>query len=262
MPEISEVRIMSEYINEVSQDKTFINIKKSEVSKIKTNLDYDWSVGFKLKSESRGKELILKLEGLNKSLLTNMGMSGNWVFIKNKITPKHAHLIFETTDGELLCLVDVRRFAKWKWSETWSENRGPDPIKEHLKFKENILDNLNKKDFQKPIYELMMNQKYFNGIGNYLRSEIINRINDNPFLTSKEFITKNPNFFDVCKDVILESYVLGGGQLKEWVNPFNEDKITFSEWLKCYGKKNMSTIIDKNGRKFWYNPKFDLSLVS
>jgi endonuclease VIII-like 1 len=262
MPEISEVRIMSEYINQVSQNKTFINIKKSEVSKIKTNLDSDWSAGFKLKSESRGKELILMLEGFNKSLLTNMGMSGNWVFIKNKIIPKHAHLIFETNDGASLCLVDVRRFAKWKWSETWSENRGPDPVKEYLKFKENILDNLNKKDFQKPIYELMMNQKYFNGIGNYLRSEILYRVNDNPFLDSKEFITKNPNLFDVCKDVILESYVLGGGQLKEWVNPFNEDKITFSEWLKCYGKKNMSTIIDKNNRKFWYNPKFDLSLVS
>ena len=155
MPEISEVRIMSEYINEVSQNKTFVNIRKSKVSKVKTNLDGDWSIGFNLKSESRGKELILKLEGLNKSLLTNMGMSGNWFFTENKNIPKHAHLIFETKEGWSLCMVDVRRFAKWRWSETWSENRGPDPIKEKLEFIENISKNLDKKDFQKPIYELM-----------------------------------------------------------------------------------------------------------
>lgn len=49
-------------------------------------------------------------------------------------------------------------------------------------------------------------------------------------------------------------------QLKEWTNPFKEDKKTFAEWLKCYGKKEMSNIVDKNGRKFWYSPKHVVSL--
>ena len=57
-----------------------------------------------------------------------------------------------------------------------------------------------------------------------------------------------------------EAYTIGGGQLKEWTNTFKEDKKTFAEWLKCYGKKEMSNIIDKNGRKFWYSPKHVVSL--
>ena len=43
MPELVEVKIMSEYINKVSEGKTFINVRKSDVSKSKTNLKGSWS---------------------------------------------------------------------------------------------------------------------------------------------------------------------------------------------------------------------------
>ena len=36
MPEWSEVKIMSEYFNEIVENKTFINVRKSDVSKVKT----------------------------------------------------------------------------------------------------------------------------------------------------------------------------------------------------------------------------------
>ena len=41
--------------------------------------------------------------------------------------------------------------------------------------RENVLDNIEKAAFNKPICEAMLNQKFFNGIGNYLRAEILYR---------------------------------------------------------------------------------------
>lgn len=270
MPELIEVKIMSEYINQVSEGKKFINIRKSDVSKINTDLKGNWSLGFYISSQSRGKELKIDIcwkpecfkthLGGDKTLLCNMGMSGNWVLTESDKIPKHAHLMFDTEDGWTLSLVDVRRFARWRWSEGWSKDRGPDPVTDWSNFVMNIINNLDTKEFQKPIYEVLMNQKYFNGIGNYLRSELLYRIDDNPFLSAKEFLIRNSSLFYRCYLLPREVYELGGGQLKEWTNPLKPDKKTFNEWLRCYGKKEMSNIIDKKGRKFWYNPKFNVNL--
>ena len=41
--------------------------------------------------------------------------------------------------------------------------------------RENVLKNLGDKAFDKPICEALLNQKFFNGIGNYLRAEILYR---------------------------------------------------------------------------------------
>lgn len=45
-----------------------------------------------------------------------------------------------------------------------------------LFFRENVLSNLSDKAFNRPICEALLNQKYFNGIGNYLRAEILYRL--------------------------------------------------------------------------------------
>ncbi len=44
-------------------------------------------------------------------------------------------------------------------------------------------------DFEVPICELLLNQRYFNGIGNYLRAEILCRAGVEPF--SKSFAVLN-----------------------------------------------------------------------
>ncbi|KAF2985407.1 hypothetical protein EK904_005541 [Melospiza melodia maxima] len=47
--------------------------------------------------------------------------------------------------------------------------------------RENVLKNLEDRAFDKPICEVLLNQKYFNGIGNYLRAEILYRLKIPPF---------------------------------------------------------------------------------
>jgi endonuclease VIII-like 1 len=161
-------------------------------------------------------------------------------------------MLFNSVGNRSLCLVDVRRFAKWKVAEGWSENRGPCPVEEFSDFKHNILLNLHKKEFDKPIHLVLMNQRYFNGIGNYLRAEILFHANQDPFMDARNALSTNPSIIELCNQLPKEAYVLGGGQLKDWENPFDVPSGGFDEWMQCYGKAHH--IVDKNGRTFWYWP--------
>jgi endonuclease VIII-like 1 len=243
MPELAEVKIMSEYINYVSDKTTFNKVKKSPQNK---NPELVIEGEFKIKAHNRGKELLLQIN--DKKLLCNMGMSGNWVFVKTGEEPKHAHLMFDTTDGYTLALVDFRRFSRWKWVEGWSDNRGPCVLTEWDDFVTNIKLNIGKKEFEKPLYDVMMNQKYFNGLGAYLVAEILGRWNKNPLLPAR--ISIDNDLLLLCNKIPKESYELNGGQLKDWNNPFNEKNNNFKEWLSFYQNKELCERIPTSKKRF------------
>ncbi len=260
MPELAEVKLMTEFFNSQTKSKKFRAVHKSPESKVKTDLnltptDVD---GFYVEAQSRGKESIIILKGVKsneqRTLNVTYGMSGYWkkVHELSKL-PDHSHLMFEAFDGSIMCLVDVRRFAKWKWVTGWSENRGPDPVFEFDLFVENLKQNSHKKIFNKPICELLMDQKYFNGIGNYLRAEILDRANVNPW-TPANVAIENGKLLALCRIVPAEAYKIGGGSIKDWKNPYGEQKMTMKEWLQCYGKKEST--IDKTGRRVWFDKKY------
>jgi endonuclease VIII-like 1 len=112
-----------------------------------------------------------------------------------------------------------------------------------------------------------MDQKWFNGIGNYLRAEILDRLRDkiNPFESSRKAIENCPELFEVTLNVVQESYTMGGGELKDWDNPYTrgygrgrinenmkaEAPTSFRDWLNCYQKKE--SIVDSKNRRFWYD---------
>ena len=116
-----------------------------------------------------------------------------------------------------------------------------------------ILNNLDKAIFKKPIYEALLEQEYFNGIGNYLRSTILYYLDENPFLDAKTVINQRPDILDLCKEIPLKSYNLNGGQLKDWKNPFITDSKEFEDWV--FYQKGES-LKDSNNRTFWYNKKW------
>ena len=257
MPELAEIKIMAEYINNVcyGEDFTSFSVSPEVANRLSLVQPTELQI-FDISAESRGKELCLTLSsGIHKyQLSVSMGMSGHWVFWDSGISPKHTHLKFNTVNGRCLCLVDARRFAKWKWSTGWSQNRGPCPVTQFNHFKENIFNSFKRKEFDKPIHLVLMNQLYFNGIGNYLRAEIMYRASQDPFEEARIALTKNPKLLELCETVPFEAYLIGGGQLKDWKNPFDIPENGFSDWLTCYGKSECS-LIDANGRKLWYFKK-------
>lgn len=271
MPELAEVRIMSEFINDIADKELFFErVEKSPVSKVKTDLEvFDGGV-FTVTSQSRGKEMMIVLEKVGggpdgsefKKMKVTLGMSGNWIYLKAGIPEeeqilKHCHLRFVSTRGNYLALYDVRRFAKWSWTEGWDKNRGPCPLTEHTEFRKHIKEKLTKHRYKDaPLNELLMNQSFFNGIGNYLRAEVLQRLDVNPFQKFSELSESNVNILlDLCKKCCKEAYILGGGQLKDWSNPTGLDGKSFDLWRQCYGKG--LSVNDKTGRRFWYDPKWE-----
>ena len=81
--------------------------------------------------------------------------------------------MWSLTDGcefpNVLSFVDYLRFGTWIINGDWGSDRGPDSVVEYEDFRQNVLDNLENQAFKKPICETLLNQKFFNGIGNYLR---------------------------------------------------------------------------------------------
>lgn len=264
MPELAELRLTADYINKASEGRTYKGVKKNPQHKGEMfEVPFE---RFNIQAISRGKELIVYLYDYNSDEVLpvrwTMGMAGHFRLSKTGEENKHAHFMFLSEDNHTLSFVDVRRFGKWKPGFEWSENRGPCPVKEFEDFKENILSNLDKKEFNKPINEVLMNQKYFNGIGNYLRAEILYRMERvYPFMESRQLIEEHGReLFMLCKAVPELAYIMGGGEIKDWKNPFKNDTDYIrarSTFFLCYGNETMTQVVDKTGRRFWYDPKWD-----
>lgn len=262
MPELAELKLTADYINESAKNEKFVSVKKNPEHKgEELNIPFR---KFKVRAEARGKELVLAILDRDSDQIIpirmTMGMSGYFKITNTGNEPKHAHLKFYTDDGVTLSFVDVRRFGKWKQGVWWSANRGPDPTTESKEFFLNIMTNLTKPAFKKPLYEVLMNQQYFNGIGNYLRAEIIYRAGDvDPFLPASMQIAKYPKILQLCEDVSKMAYIKGGGTIKDWNNPFGSS--TQEKFMLCYGNKDeMKNRIDSTGRRFWYDPKWEIPM--
>lgn len=257
MPELAELKFTADYVNQVSEGQTYVGVEKNPIHKC-DDLNIPFKK-FKIKAVSKGKEMVLyfldKLSDQYIPVRITMGMSGHFKLTNTGQEPKHSHLKFYRSDGTTMSFVDVRRFGKWKQGVAWSENRGPDPTTEYDMFWTKVMTNLTK--LNKPLYEVLMDQKYFNGIGNYLRAEIIYRAGDvDPFLPAGMQFAKYPKLLELCRDIPLLAYAKGGGSIKDWDNPFGDNSIQ-EKFMLCYGNDKMSKRKDRNGRTFWYDPKWD-----
>ena len=254
MPELPELRIMSKFINHCSKDKKFtkaFHVKKGNIPQ-----EFDNLCNFRINSKSIGKELILNLDSL--SIYVFMGMSGNWTYVSTDewSRTKFVRLRIDDETGNSLLLYGGYMGPKYSVQYPFKgTKRGPDPVDDFDNFKYNILKNLKNKDFDKPIYEVLLNQKYFNGIGNYLRSTIIYYADINPFISGREAINQNESIIDMCRDVALTAYNFNGGQIKDWKNPFDGDSDEFDKWV-FYQKG--SSIKDSNNRTFWFDSKWKI----
>ncbi|NXO67968.1 NEIL1 Endonuclease, partial [Phainopepla nitens] len=189
--------------------------------------------------------------------------------------PRHAHLRFLTRESppRALCFVDPRRFGSWRLGDAWQPERGPCVVSEYQAFRENVLKNLDDRAFDKPICEALLNQKYFNGIGNYLRAEILYRLKIPPFEKARTVLEalqeqqqerrkkdptltlskkvklrqENPDLLELCHSVPMEVITA------ELLDPEHSDNYAaFKNWLQCYFVPGMSSLRDRSGRTIWF----------
>ncbi|KAI7811879.1 endonuclease 8-like 1 [Triplophysa rosa] len=295
MPEGPELHLASLFVNRVCEGVVFTGpVEKSDVSKC-PEVPFCCDA-YRIKAQSRGKETRLTLTPIkndddekskvdqNQSqqpvdVVFRFGMSGFFRFTTVDELPKHAHLRFYTneTPRKALSFVDPRRFGGWQPNGSWQADRGPCIIFEYQSFRENVLSNLSDKAFDRPICEALLNQKYFNGVGNYLRAEILYRSRIPPFVNARTVLqglelkdedkkkvkaetaitetadtikieTETPDLLSLCHTVPLEVVKLGG----KGYDPQTSDYSTIIAWMQCYGVDGMKSIRDRNGRTMWF----------
>ncbi|OPJ70122.1 endonuclease 8-like 1 [Patagioenas fasciata monilis] len=255
MPECPELHLAGRYINEAE--------------------------AYRISATARGKELRLTLaplgSGATQDLVFRFGMSGSFRLCPAAELPRHAHLRFLTSESppRALCFVDVRRFGSWRLGDAWQLDRGPCVVSEYQAFRENVMKNLDDKAFDKPICEALLNQKFFNGIGNYLRAEILYRLKIPPFEKARTVLEamkdqeqtrrkknssltlskklkqmrNNPDLLELCHAVPMEVIATE----KNLLDPDHSDNYAaFKNWLQCYLVPGMSSLRDHNGRTIWF----------
>ncbi|XP_078286077.1 endonuclease 8-like 1 isoform X3 [Rhinoraja longicauda] len=293
MPEGPELHMASRFVNRVCCGLVFSgSVEKSAVSK---NSEVPFQCdAYIITAASRGKEVKLTLSPIEEEerkedggpsaaggeagwpgpmdIIFRFGMSGSFQLAAAEEIPKHAHLRFLTRDcpSQALCFVDPRRFGSWAVNGSWQPDRGPCVMFEYEKFRENVQSHLADKAFDKPICEVLLNQSYFNGIGNYLRAEILHRLKVAPFerartvleaalckeLTAELSLSKkikvkleNPDILELCHLLPMEVINLGG---KGYNSDRTDGSSAFTAWLRCYDVSGMRTLRDANGRTIWF----------
>ncbi|KAK2154008.1 hypothetical protein LSH36_279g02070 [Paralvinella palmiformis] len=286
MPEGPELFMTSRFINAVCHGKYFSGcVRKSDVSKCPP---IHWHAKlYQIVAFSRGKELKLTLTDIRTENVTKdvtdesgcslssecrdalnivftFGLTGKFSFDSVDDIPKHAHLKFYTADNDMvLSYVDCMRFGKWTPDGKWKSDRGPCVLQEYELFRKNVLSNLGCSAFNKPICEVLLNQKYFNGVGNYLRAEILYRCGIRPFDEARSVLeglseetkvkSEKPDILYLCHSLSLEVVNLTQSAEQNGYSLYDEESDkAFITWLKCYNNINMNHISDHNRRTVWF----------
>jgi formamidopyrimidine-DNA glycosylase len=253
MPEICEVRGFAQVVQ--THSGPYSSVLKCEGHRCEDIRPL--FTPFLCSAKARGKEMMLSIIEVNGDgrmyLRFLFGLTGSFQFIPpNEDILKHSHLIFTDENGGRLCFVDPRRFGSWqvvKSDEEWSKDRSPDLLSEFDAFALNLAKRFETKKhtrfFTKPICEVLLDQTLFNGIGNYLRAEILNHSLIHPFTPT------NTVFADLTiENCISHPFLLSCKTVSERFLVVDYEKI--KEITTTYGQKSSQKCKDRTGRTIWW----------
>lgn len=245
MPEGPEVRLLVDQLNSILKNTIMeeLNINSGRYSK-KSPDNYNEFISLLplkiININCKGKFIWFELENGWK-IWNTLGMSGGWKNIKTK----HGHLTLKFSKDKELYFDDYRNFGTFKFLDD-KDNKllnkklktlGIDVLGNefNLEYCINIFND--KKKQLKTIPEILMNQKLFCGVGNYLKSEILYACKISPYRLVNE-LTENDieNIYKNTKKIAFESYKKGGASVRDFSDLDNE-KGLYTNILKVYFQK-------------------------
>ena len=260
MPEGPEVKIASDYFNHF-----FFSCKKIKFELIseyyhKKYFEVFNTVNNNLKTFKPtftiGKNIFVELDN-NQIFNFHLGMTGGW---SNELV-KHCHFRVFDNDNELFYR-DVRKFGKMKiitksnfiekFNSTYDLLHESYNFNNHLKYLEEKIS------VRKSICSLIMDQKYFPGVGNYIKSEALYASKIHPEEKWGNLNTnKKKNLIKNLKKIMYDSYKAGGAELKDFNNPFHISKFKLKIYGQKYTDKNniVTSKLTTDSRKTWFCTK-------
>lgn len=260
MPEGPEVKIASTYYNrffEGSKNLRFNLLTEYYEKKYADVFDTvnkhhskDFQATFTI-----GKNIFLPLTN---GLFFNfhLGMTGGW----NLDNIKHCHFRVSASDRELF-FRDVRKFGKMRvlsLEELQNKHfKNFDLLNDDYDLDKHLNYLKEKVSATKSICSTLMDQRFFPGVGNYIKSEALYAAKIHPEKKWGKLSSKRrKELVFATQDIMQRSYISGGAELKDFKNPFHVSEFE----LKVYGKKedeNGNEIIStttSDQRKSWYCP--------
>ena len=265
MPEAAEVRRLTTKLNSVVSE-TIVDVDVLSGRYIRQPIaGLSKLHGFRIDGVAcKGKLLYFILEHSTSSLmpklhaLSTLGMTGWWEHQAASLpTPKHARLrLALSRGGELtyLYFVDPRNFGTFKLATLAGLNAklaelGPD-ILEHSVIPALAIDRLQRYGRRKTIAEVMLDQRVFCGVGNYLRADGMYQAGVDPRTPALELSERDRwhlwHYTHIVATAALRDVGIGG-LTTYFINP-------------CYGRKvdNHDNLIesyqDRSGRTVWWCP--------
>jgi len=190
-----------------------------------------------ISSETHGKQMLFKCSG-NIWLGVHLGMSGFLKVedLKYKLE-KHDHFALKTDELHLI-YNDHRQFGqirieKNKEYPSWFQNLPPSILSDDFLY-ENVSKFLERRK-KSPIKAVILDQRQFPGIGNWLADEILFRAQIKPSrltssLKKREKITLFDTIIKTCLDAMEVMGSDGGGVRKHMLNKAPEDWLFNYRW--------------------------------
>lgn len=260
--ELLDVKILSGRY-ETSLPSWFKDMKEDCPMKFKSIFAFGKLLVFFLRRKTRKRGI----RTCSRYLLNTLGMTGHWSDGKMR---KHSRMEFVLDDGSSIFFVDQRNFGTLRFThdkkvyfkKAWKMNvdmlRFPYRTKKmhkHLKKYESIVGN-------EKIGDVMLNQRIFTGVGNYIRAESLYRAKLSPHRVCSSLTINECNSLHraICA-VMHDSLRCGGASLSDMTySDIRGVPGRFSDAFLVYGKKidfmGNEVISEKmkNKRTIWWVP--------
>lgn len=263
MPELPEVEGVVRALAPVAKGKTIQGVTVSDTvihSKqlgkeaiIKGITTEDFTIdliGMTIMDVTRRSKYIyfhLQREGNTCLLVSHLGMTGAWFTVQSiddipelKFR-KHAHVIFNMSDGSLLIYSDIRRFGEVRLLGCEADHppllkMAPEPFEEDACH--HFLTMAEQPKYaRKPIKEVIMDGHVISGCGNIYATEALFTMNIHPGRISEQIsVKKKKELFQAIVAVLQESIDAGGSSISDYRN-INGEAGSMQERLQMYGKK-------------------------
>lgn len=230
MPEGPEVAHTTDWLNKMLSGATLDRIQI---------IDKDWSTK-QLRNESqafldalpltidsvqcKGKFIWFTLGGGKWHIHHWLGMSGSW----RKKTDWNCRMILETTNGNVIYR-DPRKYGGFKFHHNKPEllekkltkELGPDLLTETLTLEDFTAringDHTRKGYGHRNITDILMDQKAFAGIGNYLKAEILWKAEISPHRAVSSLAENEiERIHDACISIIARAYASKGHSFRDY----------------------------------------------
>lgn len=274
MPEHPEVHAFARYIANECMDMTFIRAWDSYGPR--TYLE----TPFKVMADARGKQLRVRLQPLAKGeedevkLIISLGLLGYVdTFLTRDEAIREDGLLFLEAEDALLafCTRSPETFRIYEGD--YDLNRSPDPVYDYEAYVKNFFiwmlqrsKRLYSRHAYLPVCRFLLEQRLFNGVGNYLRAEILHRLNLHPFQDVDTILKPLKSYcvrrrleartveFTLLDLMEVETRCPLIPMVRQMCIEAAEvihDPRAFGDWLQCY-QKAPNSLLDSSGRKIWF----------